>query len=59
MLNNLTDEQILIKLNMFSKEVNKAGKTGMSAEKERVVFVREAHRRNIIGMKSKKKWREF
>ena len=55
----LTDDQLLAQLNSVRKEVGGAGKIGMSGEKRRAELVKEAHRRNLIGMKSKRKHREI
>ena len=54
----MTDEQLLQKLNAITREVNSGGKVGMSGEKKRAELVREAHRRNLIGMPSKRKYRK-
>ena len=53
----MTDEQLLAKLNAIAREVGSAGKTGISAENKRAELVREALKRGIIGMPSKKKYR--
>ena len=57
-LSDLTDNQLLIRIQQIAKEVNSAGKVGMSAEKRRTVLVKEALKRNILGMPSKRKYRE-
>ena len=57
-LSDLTDNQLLIRIQQIAKEVNSAGKVGMSAEKRRSVLVKEALKRNLLGMPSKKKYRE-
>lgn len=54
----MTDEQVLSRLNALSREIGVAGKTGMAAENKRAELVREAHKRKLIGMPSKRKHRE-
>ena len=57
-LSDLTDSQLLMRIQQIAKEVNSAGKVGMSAEKRRTVLIKEALKRNILGMPSKRKYRE-
>ena len=57
-LSDLTDSQLLIRIQQIAKEVSSAGKVGMSAEKRRSVFIKEALKRNLLGMRSKRKWRD-
>lgn len=58
-MNHLTNEQLLARLWGMSKTVNLAGKPGMSAEKQRADIVKECLKRGILGMKSKRKFREI
>lgn len=54
----MTDEQLLSKLNSIaSREVNTAGKRGITGENKRAELVREALRRGLIGYPSKAKYR--
>lgn len=57
-MQNLDNDQLLARLNAIAKAVGAAGKTGMSAEKERAVLVKECLKRGIIGYPSKKKYRQ-
>ena len=57
-IGDLTDNQLLTKIQQIAKEVGSAGKVGMSAEKRRSVLIKEALKRNLLGTPSKRKWRE-
>jgi len=57
-MSDLTDQQVLAKIAALSKTCGAAGKTGMSAEKERAVWVKEATKRGLLGYPLKRKYRE-
>lgn len=54
----MNDEQLLARLNSIAREIGIGGKQGMAAENRRAELVREAHKRGLLGMPSKRKHRE-
>jgi len=61
-MNNYTDmtnEQLLIALDRASKlSCSASSPIAIGAEKTRAIIVKECHRRNLIGYKSGRKFRE-
>jgi len=55
----MTDEQVLSFLDKTTKLATSASNpTAIAAEKTRGIIVRECHKRNLIGYKSGRKFRE-
>lgn len=61
-INDMSDQDILSKITGFYRlntPFTVDGKASSAAEAERMLFVNEAHKRNLIGYKSKKKYRSL